>query len=108
MLIWATLRLATLYLERKTAIIICFVNHKHKIELMMQGKKLKNTDVYLNEHLTTKNANIARQARQLRKNKKIQSTWTRNCKVFVKTNATATKAAEIIMVRELKALGAFR
>lgn len=74
----------------------------------MQGKKLKNTNAYLNKHLTNKNVNIARQARLLRKNNKIQSTRTRNCKVFVKTNATATKAAEVIVVRELKALDAFR
>ena len=40
--------------------------------------------VFINEHLTSKNANIARLARELKKKNKIQGTWTRNGTVFIK------------------------
>ena len=43
------------------AIIIRFVNRKRKTEILKQGKKLKGTNVYLNEHLTKRNGQIARQ-----------------------------------------------
>lgn len=36
------------------AIIIWLANRKHKVNLLKQGKKLKGSDVYLNEHLTKK------------------------------------------------------
>jgi len=39
-----------------------FVSRKHKTELLMQGKKLKGTAVYIKEHSTSKNAEIARVA----------------------------------------------
>ncbi|KAF3842497.1 hypothetical protein F7725_024448 [Dissostichus mawsoni] len=35
----------------KPAIIIRFANRKHKIELLKQGRRLKGSDVYRNEHL---------------------------------------------------------
>ncbi len=38
----------------KPAVIIRFANRKHKMELVKQGRKLKGSDVYLNEHLTKK------------------------------------------------------
>ncbi len=58
----------------KPAIVLRFVNQKHKAELPRQAKKLKGTGVYLNEHLPKKNADIARHARILRKQNKIQAT----------------------------------
>ena len=50
--------------------------------------------IYINEHLTKKNANIARQARVLRKDGKIKSMWTRNCKIFIKTLDDDTRRVE--------------
>lgn len=61
----------------KPAIIMRFSNWKHKSALLKQGRFLKGSDVFINEHLTKKNADIARNQ------KKIQSTWTTNCKVVV-------------------------
>lgn len=61
--------------------IIRFVSRKHKHEVLKQVKKLKGTGVYVNEHLTKRNGEIARQARILKKEKRIQDTWTRNCKI---------------------------
>lgn len=87
----------------KPAIIIRFTNRKHKMELLKQGRRLKGTDVYLNEHLTKKNADIASKARLLRRQKKIQSTWTSNCKIFIKTNGTPEQA-KVQVIRDLEDL----
>lgn len=67
------------------AIIVRFANRKHKVALLKQGKNLKGSNVYINEHLTKRNAEIAWKARDLRRKKKIESTWTASCKVFIKT-----------------------
>lgn len=92
--------------KAKPAIVIRFVNRKVKNNLLQQAKKLRGTDVYLNEHLTKKNSDIARQARALKKQKKIQATWTRNCKVWIKTNGTPEEA-KVSIVRELADLDRF-
>ena len=65
-------------------IVIRMVSRKSKVEVLRNSKKLKDSNVYVNEHLTTKNAAIAKNARILRKRGNIISTWTRNCKVFIK------------------------
>ena len=67
------------------AIIMRFANRKYKSDLLRQGRKLKGSNVYINEHLTKSNAAIAKKARFLKKQDKIQSTWTVSCKVFIKT-----------------------
>ena len=64
---------------------------------------LKGTDVYINEHLTKTNADIAKKARYLRRMKKIQSTWTRNCKIFIKLNGSPEEA-KALMVRNIEKL----
>lgn len=71
--------------------VIRFANRKHKREIQKQGRKLKGTNVYINEHLTSHNAAIARAARHLKKQKKIQHTWTSNCKIFIKLNGNSTR-----------------
>ncbi|KAL7375475.1 hypothetical protein ABVT39_018155 [Epinephelus coioides] len=55
-------------------IIIRFANGKKKVHLLKQGRKLKGAVVYLNEHLIKRNADIAKKARFLRKQGKLQST----------------------------------
>lgn len=94
--------------KAKPAIIVRFVNRKHKTELLMQGKKLKGSAVYMNEHLTKKNADIARQARYLRKQNKIKATWTRNCKVMIRLNGSTPEEAKTITVRNLQDLDQYR
>lgn len=54
----------------RPSIIMRFVSRKHKIALLKEGRKLKGTNVYINEHLTNHNADIAKKARYLRKLKK--------------------------------------
>ncbi len=88
--------------------VVFFVNRKHNVDLMKQTKKLKGTKVFMNEHLTKRNANIAREAGMLRKMKKIQATWTRDCKVFIKLNGSSPEEAKVLTVRELSDLDKFR
>lgn len=60
-------------------------------------------NVYVNEHLIKKNSDIARQARLLRKQKKIQSTWTSDCKIFIKLNGTPEQA-KVLVIKEMTEL----
>lgn len=85
------------------AVILRFANRKHKTALMKEGKKLKGTDVYINEHLIKSNADIAKKARFLRKTKKIQNTWTKNCKVYIKLNGPPEEA-KVVAVRKIEEL----
>ncbi|KAL7399709.1 hypothetical protein ABVT39_000534 [Epinephelus coioides] len=89
------------------AVILRFFSRKHKMDLLRQGKNLKGTKVYLNEHLTQKNGEIARKARFLKKKNKIQGTWTANCKVFIKLNGHSPEQAKVIVVRKLEDLSKY-
>uniref|UniRef100_A0A667WNB1 DUF4795 domain-containing protein n=1 Tax=Myripristis murdjan TaxID=586833 RepID=A0A667WNB1_9TELE len=91
----------------KPAVIMRFVNRKHKIALLKQGKKLKGSNVYINEHLIKRNADIAKKARYLRKQKKIQHTWTTNCKIFIKLNGTPEEA-KVLMIRSIEELDKYQ
>ncbi|KAL7372664.1 hypothetical protein ABVT39_020373 [Epinephelus coioides] len=91
----------------KLATIVRFVSRKSKIKLLRQARKLSRTGVYLNEHLTKKNADIAWQARILRKQNQIQSIWTRNCKVMIRLIGRPD-TAKVVMVREMKDLDPYR
>lgn len=94
--------------RQKPAIILRFVNRKHKTDLLRQGKKLKGSDVYINEHLTKRTAEIAREARILRRNNKIRATWTRNCKVYVQLLGANPEHSKVILVRDLQDLEQFK
>lgn len=85
----------------KPTVIMRFANRRFKSELLKQGRMLKGTSVYLNEHLTKRNAEIAKKARLLRTQKKIQSTWTSNCKIFIKLNGSIPEQAKVLVVRSL-------
>lgn len=91
----------------KPVIIIRFNNRKNKNLLFRQGKKLRGTDVYINEHLTKMNADIARRARLLRKQEKIQSTWTTNCEVYIKLNG-APEEARVLTIRNIEELDKYQ
>jgi hypothetical protein len=67
-------------------IIMRFANRRSKAKVMITAKKLKGTGVFINEHLTRRTAEIAKAARDLRREGKILSTFTRDCKVIVKKN----------------------
>ncbi|XP_060771961.1 uncharacterized protein LOC132882868 [Neoarius graeffei] len=90
----------------KPVVIMRFANRKHKMQLLKQGKKLKGSDVFLNEHLTKKNADIAKKARLLRKQGKIQNTWTQNCKIFIRLKGSPEEA-KILVIRDIGELDKF-
>ena len=90
----------------KPAIIMCFTNRKHKTALLRQGRKLKGSDVYLNEHLMKRNADIAKTACFFRRQKKIQSTWTANCKIYIKLNGSP-EDAKVLVIRDIQELEKF-
>ena len=90
----------------KHPIIVRFVNRKSNVNILRNGRNLKGTNVYVNEHLSRKNADIAGFARQLKRRQRIHSTWTRNCKVLIKTNG-APDVARVIMIREKSELDRF-
>lgn len=72
-------------------VVIRFICRKQRNDVLMQAKKLKGTNVYINEHLTKKNGGIARGARILRKQKKITGTWTRNGNVWIREQDGSVK-----------------
>ena len=78
-------------------IIMKVTNRKTKIKLLQNAYRLKGSSTYINEHLTRKNAGLARYARDLSKQRRIMKTWTRNCKVFVKLKEGETK-----MIKEME------
>lgn len=58
--------------RRPAAVIVRFANRRQKTTVLKQGKKLKGTNVYINEHLTKINSDIARHARILKKSRKFK------------------------------------
>lgn len=94
-------------LNKRPRIIMRFVSTKYKTELLKVVKKLKGTDVFVNEHLTKKNAEIAYQARILKKEKKIQATWTRNCKILIKLNGSPEQA-KVLTIKNVSELEKYR
>ncbi|XP_061884749.1 uncharacterized protein LOC133635554 [Entelurus aequoreus] len=86
-------------------VLVKLVNRKSKMALLRQGKKLKGTNVHMNEHLTKRNAGIAKKARDLRKQGKIQGTWSTNCKIYIKLNGGPE--ARVIVVHDIKDLDNF-
>ena len=58
--------------EKPDDIIIRFIDRKNKVEVLKQSKNLKGTNIYINEHLTDRNNEIAKKARLLRKQGKYQ------------------------------------
>lgn len=88
----------------KLAVIMRDIGRKHKTTLLRQGRKLKGINVFINKHLTKHNVNIARAACYLRK---IQNTWTSNCKVVIKLNRTP-KETKMLVVGNITVLDKYQ
>ena len=75
-------------------IVLRFLSHDKKIQVMKAKKKLRDSSarpgeqVYINDDLTEVRANIFKTARQAVKEKKISSTWVFGGRIFVKIKAT--------------------
>ena len=74
---------------------------------MRQSKKPEGSGVYVNEHLTKKNAEVARNDGILRKQNKFQASWTRNGKVFIRLNGPREQA-KVVVVWNLRDLDQYK
>uniref|UniRef100_A0A8C5NDS0 Uncharacterized protein n=1 Tax=Gouania willdenowi TaxID=441366 RepID=A0A8C5NDS0_GOUWI len=88
-----------------SAVKITFTNMKFKGELLKQGRKLKETKVFINENLTKKNASIAWKARQIKKGGKILKTWTRNCRIYI--TPLGEENGKPILIKTMEDLGKY-
>jgi len=80
-------------------IVVCFASRSEKNAWRHAARARRNitaaefcntwptTNVYINEHLTVGNKAVLGHARRLRKQQKIYSVWTTDCKIFVKKTA---------------------
>ena len=68
---------------------------------MKQAKKLKGTNVYVNDHLTKKNADIAKEARLLRKQSHILATWVWNCRIWIRQKE-GMNAVQVKSIKDLE------
>ena len=71
-------------------IIVNLHFHETKYNILKNAKKLKDTGIYINEHLTNINADIFVMAQVLRKDKLIHSCWTSNGITFIKLQENST------------------
>lgn len=83
--------------KMKPSIVVQLVTLKQKTDLLQRSRKLKGTGVYINEHLTKKNAEIAKCGRKLMKQNKIQATWTR----YIRPSGAEQRSKMIINLKEL-------
>ena len=68
--------------ERAKPMIVSFLNNAVKQDVMCN---LKRTKMYVKELLTQKNAALFKKARDLGRHRYIDTTWTYNGKVFLKS-----------------------
>ena len=73
-----------------THIIIQFLSSDKRTEIMRKRKTLKGTNIFLNDHLSRLNNALFHQTRTLRKENKINITWTSNCIIYVKKTEQST------------------
>lgn len=89
-------------MKDKSIVILKLKDRTMKMALLQQGKKLKGTNIYLNDHLTKATGEVARRARELRRAGKIFQTWTKDCKVYIKQCGSQDKVKVIRKLQELE------
>ena len=77
--------------DRPRAIIVKFPTYRIREKVFRSRKKLKDAGdegkhIRINEDLTAKRSSLSYRARQLKRNKLIQDTWTQDGRVLVKDN----------------------
>ena len=69
--------------EQQYKTIVKFHFNETKFNLLKNSKKLKHTNIYINEHFTKVNSEIYYRARHLRKYDNIFNCWTVNGDTFI-------------------------
>ena len=82
-----------------SVILLKCSNRKARLHVMKNARKLKGSDVYINEHLTKRNSDLAYKAR---KKGLITSTWTHNCVVMIKTKGATPDDCKYITINDEK------
>lgn len=67
-----------------TNIVVRFNNRRTRDEIYFKRKFLKGSKIFINEHLTASNSKLFKAARDARSQHRIDNTWTKNCKIFIK------------------------
>ena len=88
------------------AVLVKFLAWKHKAALLKQGRLLKGSRVFINENLTKGNATIAWKARELKRNKKIQATWSSNGRILITPNG-ALEGSRPVLIRDMEELAKY-
>ena len=78
--------------ETPRDIIVRFTTHNTKVDVMRNARKLKGTQLFVNEDLTKVRSTIAWEARTLKRQNKVADTWTRDGTVFVKVGENSVKS----------------
>ena len=78
--------------NRPRDIIARFTTHNVKVEILRNAKKLRGTNTYINEDVTKIRGAMASDARKLKRDGKIQDTWTRDGIIFTKDMNGSIKA----------------
>ena len=89
-------------------IVVRFVNRKSKTRIMknlkavIENNKKPTTKekIYINDHLTKKNSELAACARKLRQQKKVEGTFVRNCVVHIKLRGESPETSRLVQVKD--------
>ena len=73
-------------------IIAQFTTHNMKTYVMRNARKLKGTNLFINEDMTKSRVTIAWEARTLKRKRKILDTWSRDGTIFAKVRENAVKS----------------
>lgn len=71
-------------------VLIKFSTQKARNSIFSARKELRKKNIFISEHLTKTAFDLFYKARQLRKQKTIHDTWTRNGQVFIKVSNVPT------------------
>ena len=72
-------------------IVVQMMSSDRKTELMQRRGQLRATNIFPNDHLSPKNSELFREARRLKRGKKVFGAWTIQSKVFAKKTETDQK-----------------
>ena len=84
----------------KPSIVLKLKSRKAKLKILSIAKKLRGSDVYINEHLTIQNADLARKAIEYKRKGLILSTWAKSCNVIIRTNGQTPEQCKVITIHD--------
>ena len=84
----------------KPSIVLKLKSRKAKKKILSNAKKFRGSDVYINEHLTRQNADLARKAREYKRKGLILSTWKKNCNVIIRTKGQTPEQCKVTIIHD--------